>query len=395
MISVNKKISLGFAVTAILLAAVISGFVCYEVVDSEYDSVVEGMPEKMERYDLLDEVDGIIKNNYFGKINGEVLSDSLIKGYVDSLGDSNSRYMTSEEYADYKSEIKGDMLGVGIGYEKTSKSQIKITKVYDGSPAKAQGIKKGDIIVAFDGIKLTSKNYKELSAKLEDNSGSVNIIYKRGNNEKAVTLQKGYEAESVSTGVYQNTLGYIAISDFYSGTPQQISDALDTFIASGITSLVLDLRDNKSVNYHAAMEALDLFLPMTSDEKPAATVIDNSGEIVKTYNMTPGEINLPVAVLVSSSTASAAEIFVSDMKLMNKCDIYGDESTKGDCLVQEIFELSGGGALLLSVGKISPYSGEGYERTGITPDYVCEYEEKNDNFAKDKLFLYAASLLLG
>lgn len=395
MISVNKKISLGFAVTAILLAAVISGFVCYEVVDSEYDSVVEGMPEKMERYDLLDEVDGIIKNNYFGKIDGEVLSDSLVKGYVDSLGDSNSRYMTSEEYADYKSEIKGDMLGVGIGYEKTSKSQIKITKVYDGSPAKAQGIKKGDIIVAFDGIKLTGKNYKELSAKLEDNSGSVNIIYKRGNNEKAVTLQKGYEAESVSTGVYQNTLGYIAISDFYSGTPQQISDALDTFIASGITSLVLDLRDNKSVNYHAAMEALDLFLPMTSDEKPAATVIDNSGEIVKTYNMTPGEINLPVAVLVSSSTASAAEIFVSDMKLMNKCDIYGDESTKGDCLVQEIFELSGGGALLLSVGKISPYSGEGYEKTGITPDYVYEYEEKNDNFAKDKLFLYAASLLLG
>ena len=143
------------------------------------------------------------------------------------------------------------------------------------------------------------------------------------------------------------------------------------------------------------MEALDLFLPMTSDEKPAATVIDNSGEKVKTYNMTPGEINLPVAVLVSSSTASAAEIFVSDMKLMNKCDIYGDESTKGDCLVQEIFELSGGGALLLSVGKISPYSGEGYERTGITPDYVYEYEEKNDNFAKDKLFLYAASLLLG
>ena len=391
----NKKISLGFAVTAILLAAVISGFVCYEVVDSEYDSVVEGMPEKMERYDLLDEVDGIIKNNYFGKIDGEVLSDSLVKGYVDSLGDSNSRYMTSEEYADYKSEIKGDMLGVGIGYEKTSKSQIKITKVYDGSPAKAQGIKKGDIIVAFDGIKLTSKNYKELSAKLEDNSGSVNIIYKRGNNEKAVTLQKGYEAESVSTGVYQNTLGYIAISDFYSGTPQQISDALDTFIASGITSLVLDLRDNKSVNYHAAMEALDLFLPMTSDEKPADTVIDNSGEIVKTYNMTPGEINLPVAVLVSSSTASSAEIFVSDMKLMNKCDIYGDESTKGDCLVQEIFELSDGGALLLSVGKISPYSGEGYERTGITPDYVYEYEEKNDNFAKDKLFLYAASLLLG
>ena len=54
----------------------------------------------------------------------------------------------------------------------------------------------------------------------------------------------------------------------------------------------------------------------------------------------------------SSSTASAAEVFVSDMKLMSKCEIYGDESTKGECLVQEIFELSDEGALLLSVGKI-------------------------------------------
>lgn len=391
----NKKISLGFVITAILITAVISGFICYEVIDARYDSVVEGMPEKMERYDLLDEVDGIIKNNYFGEIDTTALADSLIKGYVGSLGDGNSRYMTKGEYAEYKSEIKGDMLGIGIDYEKTAKSQIKITKVYDGSPAKAQGLKKGDIIVAFDGIKLTGKNYKELSSKLEDNSGAVNIIYKRNSNEKAVTLQKGYEAKSVSTGVYQNSLGYIAISDFYSGTPQQISAALDTFIASGITSLVLDLRDNKSVNYDAAMETLDLFLPMTTDEKPAATVTDNSGKTVRTYNMTPGEINLPVAVLVSSSTASAAEIFVSDMKLMSKCEIYGDESTKGDCLVQEIFELSGEGALLLSVGKIFPYTGDGYEKTGIAPDYVYEYDEKNDNFRKDKLFLYAASLLLG
>lgn len=391
----NRKISLGVAVAVMLLITVVSGFVCYEIIDRKYDSVVEAMPEKMERYELLDEVDSIIKHNYYGEVDGDLLSDSLIKGYISSLDDSNSCYMTKEEYAEYKSENKGDMSGIGIEYEKTSGSRIKITKVYDGSPAKNQGIKKGDIIVAFDGIKLTGKNYKELSSKLKDNSGSVNIIYKRDGSEKAITLQKGYEAISVTTGVYQSSIGYIEISDFYPGTPAKVSEALETFVASGISCLVIDLRENKSVNYDAAMETLDLFLPMTTDERPAATVTDNSGSVVKTYNMTSGEINLPVAVLVSSSTASAAEIFVSDMRLMNKCEVYGDESTKGDCLVQEIFELSGGGALLLSVGKISPYSGEGYEKTGITPDCIYEYDEKSDDFTEDKLFLYAASLLLG
>jgi carboxyl-terminal processing protease len=392
---VNRKISLGVALTIVLIVSAVCGFVCYNIVDKKYDSVVEGMPEKMKRYELLDQVDGIIKNNYYGEINKDDLSDSLIKGYMNALGDSNSSYMTKEEYAEYKGEIKGDMPGIGIEYEKTNKNQIKVTKVYDGSPAKERGIKKGDIIVAFDGIKLTAKNYKELSTKLEDSSNSVSIIYKREGSEKAATIKKGYEARSVATGVYENSLGYIAISDFYSGTSEQVASALDTFIASGIDCLVLDLRDNKSVNYDEAMETLDLFLPMTTDEKPSATVADNNGNIVKTYNMSPGEINMPVAVLVSASTACAAEIFVADMKLMSKCEIYGDESTKGDCLVQEIFELSGESALLLSVGKISPYTGDGYEVSGITPDHIYEYDERNDDFTEDKLFLYAASLLIG
>lgn len=391
----NRKISLGLALALALIITASGCLVCYEVVDSKYNSVVAGLPERMSRYDLLDEVDSIIRDNYYGKIESDNITDSLIKGYMESLDDTNSSYMTKKEYAEYRSEIKGDMSGIGIEYEKTSKSQIKITRVYDGSPAKIQGMKKGDVIVAFDGIKLTSKNYKTLSAKLTDSTGSVNIIYKRNSTEKAVTLQKGYEAESVTTGVYENTLGYIALSDFYTGTASQVSEALDKFIMSGISALVIDLRDNKSVNYDAAMETLDLFLPMTTEEKPAATVRDNSNKTVKTYNMTAGEINLPIAVLVSGQTASAAEIFVCDMKQMSKCSVYGDESTKGQCLVQEIFELSDEGALLLSVGMIYPYSGESYEYSGIEPDYTFEYKEKNDDFSKDELFLHAASNLIG
>ena len=391
----NKRISLGIALTMCIIVAALSGFVCYEIIDANYDKILEGMPERMGRYDLLDEVDSIIKDNYYGKADSKAAADYLIRSFVESLGDANSVYMTDKEYEEYKKEIQGNMQGIGIDYEKNSKSQIKITKVYDGSPAKSAGLRKGDIIVAFDGIKLTSDNYKELSAKLQDSTNTVNIIYKRDKTEKALTLQKGYEAKSVSTGVYDNQTGYIEISDFYTGTATQVSAALDTFIMSGINALVIDLRDNKSVNFDAAMETLDLFLPLTTQEKPAATVSDNSGNTVKVYNMTSGEINMPVAVLVSGTTASAAEIFAADMRLMNKCEIYGKENTKGQCLVQEIFELSQKGAVLLSVGKISPYTGDGYEKDGITPDHIVEYKTKNEDFTKDKLFLYAASNLMG
>ncbi len=391
----NKRISLGIALTMCILVAALSGFVCYEIIDANYDKVLEGMPESMERYELIDEVDSIIKSSFYGEAENKNISDSLVKAFVESLGDTNSVYMTDKEYEEYKKEIQGDMQGIGIDYEKTAKSQIKITKVYDGSPAKNAGLKKGDVIVAFDGIKIIGKNYKELSAKLEDSTSTVNIIYKRDSKEKALSLQKGYEAKSVSTGVYDNSVGYIEISDFYSGTPALVAEALDSFTLSGINALVIDLRDNSSVNFDVAMETLDLFVPLTTQEKPAATVVDSNNNTVKTYNMTSGEVNIPIALLVSGNTASAAEIFAADMRLMNKCEIYGKEDTKGQCLVQEIFELSQKGALLLSVGKILPYQGDGYEKTGISPDYTVEYKNENEDFKKDKLFLYAVSKLTG
>ena len=92
----NKSISLGMALSLAVILAALCGFFCYEAVDSKYDSLLEGMPDKMQRYEILDEVDGIIKNNYIGEIDKVSLSDSLVKGYISSLGDSNSRYMTAE-----------------------------------------------------------------------------------------------------------------------------------------------------------------------------------------------------------------------------------------------------------------------------------------------------------
>ena len=102
----NKKISLGIAITVCLVLSMISGFVCYEVIDAKYDKILEGVPERMERYTLLDEVDSIIRNNYYGKTDKSHISESLIKGYVEGLDDMNSIYMTSKEYEEYKKEIQ-------------------------------------------------------------------------------------------------------------------------------------------------------------------------------------------------------------------------------------------------------------------------------------------------
>ncbi len=385
----NKKISLGVSLGLALILAFVSCIGTYFYIKKQYDSALQGMPEKLRRYEYFDEVADIIENNCYGSISEDTLRSALTEGYVDALGE-NAHYMTAQQFLRYKREMQGDMDGIGVAYEKTSSGKIKITKVYDSSPAKENGLKKGDIITAFDGIEVNTKNYKEMASKLDDNlTQSVNIIYKRGKKETNITIKKGYEAQSITTGVYEN-IGYIDITEFYSATADKLSEALDTFLLSGIKGIVLDLRSNSSYNYENALKALDLFLPMTEAEKNAATVVDHKGETIKYFAMAPGEINLPVCVLIGEDTAAAAELFAVNMRDFSKGTLYGG-TTAGDAFVREVFPLSDGSALLLRTGKIVPFSGENFENEGITPDEKVEGREKKDDFKEDELFLMAAA----
>lgn len=391
----NRKISLGMVIALLCLCIGITSAISVKLLSDEYNKILEGLPERLERYDVLDELDEIIKENYYGNTKEKDLEVALAQGYISGLGDKSSVYMTAQSYAEYKSEINGDMYGIGVEYEKNDDGYIEITTVYDGSPAHSTGLKKGDVIVAFDGIRIDVNNYDEMASKLSgDKLTSVNIIYKRGETETNVTIVKGYEAKSVTTDVYES-VGYIKISSFYPTTASQIETALNTFLSSGITGIVVDLRDNNSANYNYAIECLDLFVPMSDAERPAATVIDENGNTVATYATTSGEVNLPVMVLVSKKTQKAAEIFACNMRDFGKGKIIASSKTKGSGLVQEIFELSTGSAVLLSTGKIVPYTSESFDGVGLSPDYKKELEAQTDSIFEDSQFLYAVSLLSG
>ncbi len=375
-----------------LIVAVISCFGTYFYIKKQYDNTLKGMPEKLKRYEYFDEVADIIDENYYGEADKGTLNSALVKGYINALGDG-AAYLNEEQYNQYKREIRGDMDGIGVKYTKTSNGKIKLTNVYDGSPAKLSGLKKGDIITAFDGIEVNEDNFDEMAAKLSDTlTQSVNIIYKRNKKETSVTIKKGYEAQSVVSDVYEG-IGYIDISEFYTETADKLNEALDTFLLSGIKGVVIDLRSNKSQNYDNAIKALDVFVPMSYHEKGAASVVNEKGEVIKTYSTTPGEFNFKMCVLISDETSGASELFADNMRSFSKAVLYGG-TTAGNAIVKEVFELSDKSALLISTGKILPYSGVSFDEIGITPDVQEDSTEKSDNFKEDKLFLKAAASLI-
>ncbi|MDD6146574.1 MAG: S41 family peptidase, partial [Oscillospiraceae bacterium] len=301
----HKKVSLGLTIGLIIIFCALTAAGTTAVITKKYNTILGGIPQRMKQYEILDEVIETLEKSGSYEENLR-FGSAAAKAFVAGL--DGSEYLTADEYRAYRQSVSGKMTGIGVKYIRGNKGTIKITAVSPGSPAESAGLKKNDVIVAFDGIKITEKNYAEMSAKLTDDKLSqLSLIYERDGREKSLTLPMGYEAQSVSTGVYEN-VGYIAVSGFYTGTPAKILEALESFTLSGVAAVVLDLRGNDGENCDIAVEALDLFVPMSATDRPAVKAVDAKGKTVKEYSTASGEINLPLGVLIDAETACAAEI---------------------------------------------------------------------------------------
>lgn len=388
----SKKISLGAAIGLMFICIALTVVITITASGSIYNSILQYLPEKVQTYSMLEEVGNIVKSNYYGNLDQSALDISTAEGYIKGLGDGYSRYMSAGEWAKYDATIQGKMTGIGIEYTKSSTDKIKITKVYSDSPAEVSGLSKGDVIVAFDGEALTKDNYKNMVQKLEgDKLSTVNLTYKHSGEEKTVSVAMGYEAQSVDAHAI-GQLGYIRISDFYSTTKEQVKKAVDKFVSQEATAgLILDLRDNSSTNFDAAISVIDIFVPTVEGTDSIARVTDANGNILSSYTSDAAAVNLPMVVIVNEGTLGGAELLAADLRDFGKAQLIG-EKTAGMAVMQKVFKLTDGGVLLLSVGEITPYKSESYNNKGVKPDFEVS-GKATDEIENDPFYIYAASLL--
>ncbi|MCQ2462021.1 MAG: S41 family peptidase [Clostridia bacterium] len=388
MFSINKKISLGTALGIAILAVTVSIAITMSVVNNSYNDVLKDLPEKIDRYSSLDEIAALVDSDFYGSMNKENVNSAIAKGFIDGLKDKYSVYMSADKYKTYLDESRGNMTGIGIEYSKRSDGYINVDRVYSDSPASSAGLKKDDLIVAFDGVSLNQDNYDEMSEKLTgDKLTSVNITFRHGTTEKTVNVVKGYEAKSVNF-LSENSIGYISISNFYSTTATQVEDALNK-LENKVKGIVVDLRDTSSTNIDEALKTLDLFIPMVEGANGIATLEDEKGNVIRTFTSTSGAVNIPLVIIVNSKTSGAAEFLACELRDFDKASIVG-QKTRGNGLVQEIFPLTDGSAVKLSVGKIIPYRSTPYHGTGILPDKECETDSGKEIY-EDPAYLCAAA----
>jgi carboxyl-terminal processing protease len=201
------------------------------------------------QFDKLLKIKQILIDNYIDKIDKTKeakMADEEIRGMVDSLGDPYTVYMDAKEYKGFNTQMAGSYAGIGIYVGETAGKIIVIAPI-EGSPAEKIGVKSGDVIVAVNGINVTSKDMDKAVAMMLGKPGTtVKITFNRsgkGNFIKEI-IRAQIVIKSVKAEMLKDKIGYIKIAMFGENTSDEFIKALNNLESQGEKGLIIDLRDN-------------------------------------------------------------------------------------------------------------------------------------------------------
>lgn len=198
----------------------------------------------------------------------------------------------------------------------------------------------------------------------------------------------GSSFASVSYSLF-GTAGYVKITAFTNNTAQEFKKAYDTLINNAATSLVIDVRNVESINIKSAAEIIDMIVPLaTEGTQSIATAVGRDNENVEIFSADSDSINMPVSVIVNEKTSGAGELLACDIRDFGKGTIVG-KTTAGNGTYQKVFETSDGGAVVLTVAKLLPYTSDCYDGVGVVPDYISDLLKETEDLNEDSQFLQA------
>lgn len=367
----NKKISLGIAISLIAIGCAITFVLTWTVSLNIYNSKIANSEKYEGIYQTLQEMDVTVRNNYIGQIDNEGIKTAIINGYVSGIGDKYASYMPANAYYELQQTISGVVSGAGFEAEDDGSGYLKITTVYKGGSAESNGVLAGDVITEIDGRSLLDMESSVALSRISGDLGTKLTLKLIRNGEQFTVnlIRQQIDIESVTEQVLNGSVGYIRITSFNAKTSEQFSRSLNTLIGEGVKALIIDVRQNGG----GLVSALK---PMLNRLIPAATVASAkyANGVQKALIETDSEeySDLPVAVLVDGGTASAAELFAVALRDEHGALLVGTQ-TYGKAVIQSTYELSDGSALSITTASIVPSKSSPYDGTGLKPDYIVEF----------------------
>ena len=83
----NRKISLGAAITLAIMFSTVTFIITMIYSRNAFDSMVFNIKERETMYAKLSEVDRLVRQRYYNRIDEDTLGQELIKGYMAGIED--------------------------------------------------------------------------------------------------------------------------------------------------------------------------------------------------------------------------------------------------------------------------------------------------------------------
>ena len=351
--------------------------------NSSLSSIIQNLTGGSSLQKAMATIEEEVKEKYLNEYDENKAIEGAMAGYVAALGDPYTEYIPADEMEEYTQTIMGNYVGIGIYMTKnTEKNLIQVLAPIRESPAEKAGIKTGDFLVKIDGVEYTGDEMTQASNKIKGEEGTkVTLEILRG--EETLTFE--IERQKINTNpvyadVIDGNIGYLGISSFDEGVAEDFKTKFQSLKEKGITSLIIDLRDNGGGIVDEATKIVDYIVP--KGKEILITVDKNKNE-----EITKAEedvlIDMPIVVLVNASSASASEIMAGALKDLGEATIVGTK-TYGKGIIQQFLSLSNGGGLKITIEEYYTPNRTKINGVGITPDVEVELEQSVTGLPTDQ-----------
>ncbi|MFC1996541.1 S41 family peptidase [Chloroflexota bacterium] len=358
---INKTIPISFAILIAIVAAFGAGFWLH----AEMYPTQAHFPVLTEAYQIIQE------HGYENIPESPTLEYGAIYGLIGAYGDQHTHFFEPVQAELNNDSLSGSYGGIGAQLGRDSGGFI-VLHPFPESPASESGLQDGDRLLFVDGMPITPEStIEQVIAMIRGPQGkNSKITIARPPNfvEMEFSIKRAniplpsvmYHLDSS-----EPRMGVVRINVIASSTPDEIQDAVKELQTRGATHFTLDLRGNGGGLLNEGVEIARIFLK-------DGVVIQHQykDENIKTYEVKKNGplTQIPLAILIDSNTASAAEIISGALQHQERAPLIGTQSFGKDS-IQLVYELSDKSSLHVTSAKwwvpgLFPPIGEG----GLVPD---------------------------